>query len=107
MTTCEPVRLREVRRARLLDELAGLALVGGVNVQRLLEDSMGKRLTAPVTVRLREAALEEAERLAERLADSMEARAAGGKWGRATVLRWAVEVGLERLAELDEERGEP
>ena len=57
-----------------------------------------QRMTAPVTVRLREDTLDEAERLADALADTSEARAAGGQWSRATVLRWAIEVGLEELA---------
>lgn len=95
------VDLGAVRRSRLLDELAALSAVG-VDVRGLLarevEGMAKQRMTAPVTVRLREDTLDEAERLADALADTSEARAAGGQWSRATVLRWAIEVGLEELA---------
>lgn len=97
----DPVDLRAARRERLLDGLADAARCG-VDVFGLLakegEEVAKQRMTAPVTVRLREETLDEADRLADALAGTMEARAAGGQWSRATVLRWAVELGLEALA---------
>lgn len=97
----ELVDLRVVRRGRMLDELATLA-AQGVDVAGALAREGGrvtKRGTSEtVTIRLRADQLDEAERLAMALADSSEARAAGGQWSRSTVLRWAVDVGLKELA---------
>lgn len=97
----EPVNLRAVRRGRMLDELAELA-ANGVDVAGVLAREGGRvtkrGVSEVVTIRLREEQLNEAERLATALADSSEARAAGGQWSRSTVLRWAVDVGLKELA---------
>ena len=92
------VDLREERRRRWLDELAGIAHAG-VDVPRMLEDEVAKQpMTEPVSLRLHTDSVAEAERLVEALADTPEARFAGGKWSRAAVIRWAVELGLAELA---------
>ena len=102
------------RRRRLLDELADLACgnhplaSGPVDVERLLQ-SQGETLsiqTMPVSVRLTPEQLADLDQLAERMADAgrPEARASGGHWGRAALLRVAVERGLRLIREdLDRE----
>ena len=85
----------------LLDELAALGR-SGVNVWAVLdreevEEGMGERDLVGVSVRLPTEALAEAEALADALAHTPEARAAGGHWGRAAVLRLAVAEGLKVL----------
>lgn len=82
----------------LLDELAELA-DGGVDVAAILrrEGAMGDRDLVGVSVRLPAETLVEAEALAEALANTPEARAAGGHWGRAAVLRLALAEGLRVL----------
>lgn len=88
---------REERRRRLLDELASLA--ADTDVMGRLEDLMAKQpMTEPFSLRLHTDLVTEAERLVEALADTPEARFAGGKWSRAAVIRWAVELGLAELA---------
>lgn len=96
-----PVDLARVRQERALDRLADLARE--VDVWGLLEreeeaEVAKQRMTEPLTLRVRVATREEADRLVEALADTPEARGAGGQWSRATVLRLAIDAGLEVLA---------
>jgi hypothetical protein len=103
-----PPNLLAIRRK--LDRLAEIAR-GGVDVHAMLEaervatrsgnggETMERKAVASVTVRCAPDLLTEADRLAEELADTPEARAAGGHWGRAAVLRLALDRGLRSLAE--------
>lgn len=84
-----------------LDELADLGRKG-VDLWAVLdrvegEEGMGDRDLVGVSVRLPSEALAEAEALADALAHTPEARAAGGHWGRAAVIRLAVAEGLRVL----------
>jgi hypothetical protein len=106
-----PPDLTAIRRK--LDRLAEIAR-GGVDVHALLGagwnpnggETMERKAVASVTVRCSPDLLTEADRLAEELADTPEARAAGGHWGRAAVLRLALDRGLRSLAlELDNRGG--
>ena len=57
------------------------------------------RTLASHTVRLSGSQLDTARRLVDELGDTPEALAAGGRWGLGSVLRVAVQVGLEQLSE--------
>lgn len=62
------------------------------------KDQREDRVLASHTVRLSGAQLDLARDLVDELGDTPEALAAGGRWGLGSVLRLAVQVGLEQLA---------
>jgi hypothetical protein len=99
---------RRPRAAALLDELAALGrgehALGGADVVAIL-DKVGTMTTTTKTehatsVRLHPEDLDKLDRVVELMVGSDAARAAGGRWGRSTVLRLAVGRGLDAL--LDE-----
>lgn len=99
---------RRPRAAALLDEFAALGrgehALGGADVRAIL-DKVGTMTTTTKTehatsVRLHPEDLDKLDKVVERMASSEAARAAGGRWGRSTVLRLAVGRGLDAL--LDE-----
>lgn len=96
MSGGELVDLRARRLVAALDELAELAL-GGVNVWPILAESKGGNVMEAISMRIHTDDLARLDRLAEALADSREARLVGVRWGRASVLRIALERGLEAL----------
>jgi hypothetical protein len=90
------------RRAAMLDRLAELA--AGYDVRRLLDDQAareaaeGGSMTADVmTMRMPAGTLAVLDELLEALADSPEAAAAGGRWGRSAVARVALDIGVDAL----------
>lgn len=90
------------RRAAMLDALAALA--ARCDVRRLLDDlaaddlAEGGPMVADVmTMRLPAGTLAALDELQGALADSPEAAAAGGRWGRSAVARVAIDHGIDAL----------
>jgi hypothetical protein len=101
---------RRPRAAALLDELAALGrgehALGGADVPAILDRLNGDTMTTTpkpsatphaTSVRLGTEDLDKLDRVVELMATSREARLVGGRWGRSTVLRLAVERGLDAL----------
>lgn len=90
------------RQAEMLDALA--ELTSRCDVRRLLEGladderPRGEAMTADVmTMRMPAGTLAVLDELLEALADSPEAAAAGGRWGRSAVARVALDHGIDML----------